>query len=143
MDHYFLVDVYKEKDFVDELYLHLSDRSECESISHEKMPTLKEHKKFVLSRPYDKWFFVRNLSGAIVGNVYLNYVTERNKKWINASIYILSRFRSNGAGEFCLDMLFKMCDKVFINVGVRNNLGMQYLEDRGFSIAQHCFVKEL
>jgi hypothetical protein len=36
----------------------LKEGSTTENISHKKMPTYNEHKKFVKSKPYSRWYIV-------------------------------------------------------------------------------------
>ena len=46
------------KSDVDFLYEILSERTTNENISHKEMPTYKKHVKFVLSKPYKKWYII-------------------------------------------------------------------------------------
>ena len=39
----------------------LKKRSSNSNISHTKLPTLKEHKAFVCSKPYRFWFLIKRL----------------------------------------------------------------------------------
>ena len=57
------------------LFNHLKERDPREKISHKKMPTYDEHVKFVLSKPYSKWYiiFERNKK---IGSVYLTKADE-------------------------------------------------------------------
>ena len=40
------------------LYDLLKERTSSTNISHKKMPTYKEHVKFVNSKPYAKWYVI-------------------------------------------------------------------------------------
>ena len=45
-------------------------RNRKNSISHRKIPSLKEHKKFILSKPYRYWFIIKFLDN-YYGSLYL------------------------------------------------------------------------
>ena len=53
----------------------LKERSSTENISHKKMPTYNEHKKFVKSKPYSRWYIVVH-SNKKIGSVYLSKNAE-------------------------------------------------------------------
>ena len=47
------------------LYELLSERNPNANISHKKLPTYKQHVKFVMSKPYFKWYIIKNNSKSI------------------------------------------------------------------------------
>ena len=53
----------------------LKNRSISSNISHGKLPSLKEHKKFIFSKPYRYWFLVRKLD-KVLGSVYITRFNE-------------------------------------------------------------------
>ena len=67
------------------LYELLSDRKPNENISHKKMPTFPQHKKFVLSKPYSKWYVIYQNSIKI-GSIYLSKEDE-------IGIFLLKKYR--------------------------------------------------
>ena len=53
----------------------LEEREQKVNISHRKMPTFEQHKKFVASKPYSKWYII--LQGIKkVGTIYLSKQNE-------------------------------------------------------------------
>jgi RimJ/RimL family protein N-acetyltransferase len=90
-----LVDVYKVRDSVSFLYRLLKERTPEQSISHKAMPTMEEHRAFVMSRPYRAWYIVENLNHQRVGAVY---ATKNNE----LGIAILSDHRRNGYAKWAL-----------------------------------------
>ena len=56
------------KNQLEKLYLLLSDRKY--SISHNKLPSSKEHSEFVLENPYIEWYLLYKDSN-LLGSVYL------------------------------------------------------------------------
>ena len=57
------------------LYQHLKERNPSANISHKKMPTYAEHVKFVMSRPYSKWYIIIHKNKK-VGIIYLTKQNE-------------------------------------------------------------------
>ena len=41
------------------LYLLLMERDPKTNISHRKMPTYNEHRKFIASKPYKAWYVIK------------------------------------------------------------------------------------
>ena len=66
----------------------LKKRSSNSNISHSKLPTLKEHKAFVYSKPYRFWFLIKR-SEDTIGSVYITRYNEISIKLIkhNTKIY--------------------------------------------------------
>ena len=65
-----LVEIKVCENHISETYRLLKLRTS--SISHKKMPSFKEHKKFVTDHPYRFWFLVKTEENYI-GSVYLKY----------------------------------------------------------------------
>ena len=63
------------KSDVDFLYEILSERTTNENISHKEMPTYKKHVKFVLSKPYKKWYIIYYKKQKF-GSIYLTNLNE-------------------------------------------------------------------
>ena len=86
----------KDED-IEFLYELLSERNKNENISHRKMPSFVEHKKFVMSKPYSIWYIIlikKNRVGAI-------YVSKQNE----IGIHIKKKFRKFGIGESAIQSL--------------------------------------
>jgi hypothetical protein len=53
---------------IDILYIQLVNR--VSSISHKEIPTLDEHREFVINNPYRAWFIIKD-DGSAIGNIYV------------------------------------------------------------------------
>ena len=84
---------------IDILYSLLQKRTH--SISHGTMPSLREHRNFVLSDPYEAWFLVRRDQN-FVGSVYIK---EDNTVGINLVSYSLEIVCA------CLNHINKNCSR--------------------------------
>lgn len=93
-----LVDVYKARNPHVFLYRLLDERPPEASISHHGMPTMEEHRQFILSRPYRCWYIVQNGTGLWVGAVY---ATRQNE----VGIAILREFQRQGYARAALRAL--------------------------------------
>ena len=60
------------------LYILLSKRKY--NISHKKLPSYREHKKFVINSPYRVWYLIKNLN-RFIGSTY---ISKENIIGINA-----------------------------------------------------------
>ncbi len=71
----------------------LEQREPRANISHKKMPTYKQHKKFVTSKPYSKWYVII-LEKQKIGSIYLSKQNEigifLQKTWNNDDIRLKS-----------------------------------------------------
>ena len=63
------------KSDIDFLYEILSERSSIENISHKEMPSYRKHVKFVLSKPYKKWYIIYYKKQKF-GSIYLTNLNE-------------------------------------------------------------------
>ena len=57
------------------LYNLLKERDPKANISHKKMPTFKQHEKFMDSKPYSKWYVIMG-SEEKLGSIYLTKESE-------------------------------------------------------------------
>ena len=115
------------------LYNQLKERDPTINISHKKMPTYVEHSKFVLSKPYSKWYiiFLRNKK---IGNVYLTKTNE-------IGIFILKTTKINGIGRIVLEEIMKMNprQRYLANVSPRNDKSSNFFKKNGFKLIQHTY----
>jgi len=141
-----LLDVYKARDPHVFLYKLLDERQPEQSISHAGMPTLEEHRKFVLSRPYRCWYIVQNGTGLWVGSVY---ATERNE----IGIAILREFQRQGyARAAILEMMVEHAPLPAIpgkragcwlaNVNPHNEPSGTLFRALDFKLLQHTYAFE-
>ena len=49
----------------------LKERNPRVNISHKKMPTYNQHRKFIKSKPYSKWYIILK-SKQKIGSIYLS-----------------------------------------------------------------------
>ena len=55
-----LVKVNNSKSHIDLLFTLLKQRKTSNNISHSKIPSYEEHKKFIFSNPYRYWFIIKD-----------------------------------------------------------------------------------
>ena len=117
------------------LFNHLKERDPRENISHKKMPTYDEHVKFVLSKPYSKWYiiFERNKK---IGSVYLTKADE-------LGLHLKKEYFRESLMKEILESLMKSePNKRFVfNVSPRNKKFMKFLQKNGYVISQQTVVK--
>lgn len=118
------------------LYNLLLERDSRVNISHKKMPSYDEHIKFVLSKPYTKWYIV-NLEGKKVGSVYLSKQDE-------IGIFLKKDIQGKGLGKYALNILKKKNPrKRFIaNVNPKNKNSAKFFRQNGFKLIQHTYELE-
>ena len=115
------------------LYNQLKERDPKINISHKKMPTYVEHSKFVLSKPYSKWYiiFLRNKK---IGNVYLTKTNE-------IGIFILKSIKIKGVGKVVLEEIIKMNprSRYLANVNPKNDKSSNFFKKNGFKLIQYTY----
>ena len=82
------------------LFKILKDRKINSSISHKKLPTYKEHKKFVLSMPYRYWLFIRgeniNLGSVFVSRnneISINLLENDESTYAEVLHFVINNFK--------------------------------------------------
>ena len=82
-----LIKVNNSSSHINILFEILKSRDSKSNISHTRMPSYKNHKQFVNSKPYRYWFIILS-SNLVIGNAYitrLNEISIKLKK--NSSLY--------------------------------------------------------
>ena len=117
------------------LFNHLKERNPRENISHKKMPTYDEHVKFVLSKPYSKWYIIFEKNKKI-GSVYLTKADE-------LGLHLKKEYFTERILKDVLENLMKNeQNKRFVfNVSPRNKKLMKFLQKNGYVISQQTVVK--
>ena len=117
------------------LFNHLKERDPREKISHKKMPTYDEHVKFVLSKPYSKWYIIFEKNKKI-GSVYLTKADE-------IGLHLKKGYFRESLLKAILESLMKNePNKRFVfNVSPRNKKFMKFLQKNGYMISQQTVVK--
>ena len=127
--------VLKEAQKSDCLFLYelLSERKSYENISHKKLPTYVKHVKFVMSKPYSKWYIIYRATEKI-GSVY---ITKQDEIGINFK-------EKNITNKICskvLKMIIKKNprDRYLININPSNTKMKKFLKNEGFELIQHTY----
>jgi len=115
------------------LYELLSERKLYENISHKKNPTYAKHIKFVMSKPYSKWYIIYHATEKI-GSIYL---TKQDEIGINFKEQnITNKIRSK-----VLKMIIRKNprNRYLININPRNTSLRNFLKNEGFKLIQHTY----
>ena len=86
------------------LYNLLKERDSRANRSHKKMPSIKEHEKFIQSKPYSKWYIIQK-SDNDVGSIYLSKNNE-------IGIFLIKKNQSKGIGANALKLLMEKNTKI-------------------------------
>ena len=120
------------KSDIDFLYEILSERSPIENISHKEIPSYRKHVKFVLSKPYKKWYIIYYKKQKF-GSLYLTNLNEIgiHFKKISISDFLITK---------SIDLLInKNPGKRFlINVSPNNKKFIKTIK-RKFELIQHTY----
>lgn len=118
----------------DFLYELLKERPKNACISHKKMPTFEQHKRFVDSFPYKEWYVIRD-GGDMVGSVYLTHKNE-------FGMFILKTFGGRGIARKTFDWMERRHkgDTLYSNVNPKNKRIKRLLESIGCKVIQETYV---
>ena len=111
----------------------LKERDEEINISHKKIPTYYEHKKFVLSKPYSKWYIIFNENKKI-GSIYLSKQDE-------IGIFLKNEVQKEGIGSKTLKLLMKKNprNRYLANINPKNKKSIKFFQKNKFKILQHTY----
>ena len=127
--------VLKEAQKSDCLFLYelLSERKSYENISHKKLPTYVKHVKFVMSKPYSKWYIIYRATEKI-GSVYITKQDE-------IGIHFKEQNITNKIRSKVLNMIIKknLRNRYLININPRNTSLRNFLKNEGFELIQHTY----
>jgi len=130
-----LVDIYTRprKDRLAFLYALLKERTPEQSISHKKMPTLKEHEAFVEGMPYRAWYEI-NANGTPVGSIYITWNGD-------LGISILTKHQRKGYGKRAIESLMELHPGPFYaNVNPANEASRKLWESLGGKLIQVTYA---
>ena len=121
------------KSDIDFLYEILSERSSIENISHKEMPSYRKHVKFVLSKPYKKWYIIYYKKQKF-GSIYLTNLNEIGIHFKKVPIYDFLITKS-------IDLLInKNPGKRFlINVSPNNKKFIKIIKKNRLKLTQHTY----
>jgi hypothetical protein len=115
------------------LYKLLESRNPNQNISHKKMPTFSQHKKFVLSKPYSKWYIIYQNSVKI-GSIYLSKQNE-------IGMFILKKYKKSNMDFKPIQLLMNKNPRkrYLANVSIKNKKSMKFFKEHKFQLIQHTF----
>ena len=118
------------------LYDLLKERDPRSNISHKKMPTYDEHVKFVMSKPYSKWYIIQ-YKNQNVGSIYLSNQNE-------IGIFIKTNMQDRGIGEIALKLLMKYnpYPRYLANISPQNKRSIKFFKKNGFNLIQYTYALE-
>jgi len=111
----------------------LQERDPRANISHKKMPTYEKHIKFIISKPYSKWYVIKSVKHNL-GSIYLTKSGE-------IGIFIKKDVQKRGIGKNALRLLIKLNprSRYLANVNPRNLKSIQFFKKNGFRLIQYTY----
>ena len=115
------------------LYDLLKERHPSANISHKKMPSFLQHVKFVLSKPYSKWYVIE-VSTNNVGSVYLSKNDE-------IGIFIKNDSHRKGIASQTINLLMKKHprSRYLANVNPKNKKSIKFFKNHEFNLIQYTY----
>lgn len=139
-----LISVYGTKDpertmYEGLLYDLLKERKPYQNISHKKLPTFRNHVKFVRSRPYKGLYILQDLENRqFVGSIYLGMEN-------NIGLFIFDKFNHKGYGTKALSVLYELYPHVkqmYANVAPNNCASMAFFLNKRFNFHSSLICSE-
>jgi hypothetical protein len=112
------------------LYKLLKLRNPKINISHKKMPSFKEHMKFVMNRPYSKWYVIYYKKKK-VGSAYL---TKQNE--IGIHLNTNQRIYQDAIKQI---MMKNPRKRYLANLSPQNMNGIKFFKKCGFTLIQQTY----
>ena len=115
------------------LYDLLKNKDPNANISHKKMPSYDEHVKFVMSKPYSKWYIIYHATEKI-GSIYITKQDE-------IGIHFKEQNLTNKIRSKVLKMIIRKNprNRYMININPRNTSLRNFLKNEGFKLIQHTY----
>ena len=100
------------------------------------MPTYNEHKKFVKSKPYSRWYIVVH-SNKKIGSVYLSKNDE-------IGIFLKKEFRAQDIGKKVLETIIQKNPRkrYLANINPKNKKSIKFFKKNHFKLIQYTFELE-
>lgn len=119
------------------LYDLLKEREPKENISHKKMPTYSQHKKFVLSKPYRKWFVIVQ-DNQKIGAVYLTDINE-------IGLHLKKEYNKNTIKRQILKKIIETDGKnrYLVNISPQNEDAIKFFKSQDFRLIQYTYELKL
>ena len=115
------------------LYDLLKQRKADENISHKKMPTFKEHQKFILRNPYFSWYVIFN-SNKKIGSAYLSHQNE-------IAIWFKKEFENKTLYDNVLKLILEKNprNRYLVNINPNNKKLIKYYTKNDFKLIQYTY----
>lgn len=115
------------------LYKLLAERNLNENISHKKMPTFLQHKKFIDSKPYSYWYIIFS-EKVKVGAVYLTNINE-------IGFHIKKEFQNLTVEKIILNKLISKHprNRYLLNINPKNKKLIEFFKKNRFKLLQHTY----
>ena len=119
------------------LYKLLKKRDLKANLSHKKMPSYKQHIKFIKSKPYQKWYIIEK-NRKKLGTIYFSKQNE-------IGIHFLPEIQSELISQASIQELIRKNPKkkYFTNVSPKNQRLIKFFEKNGFFLFQYTFEYNL
>jgi len=111
----------------------LKKRDSRVNISHRTVPTYRNHVKFVLSKPYSKWYIIKYQTQK-VGTIYLSKQDE-------IGLFIKNEFQRLCLEKKALQSLIKLNprDRYLTNINPKNTKSKKFFQKNGFKLIQYTY----
>src|SRR3972149_9302684 len=118
------------------LYDLLKERDPSANISHKKIPIYAQHKKFVMSKPYSKWYIIE-YNRKKIGSIYLSKQNE-------IGIFLKKEFHGLGLAYEALKLIMKKNPRkrFLANVSPKNKKSMKFFKQNNFQLIQYTYEYE-
>jgi len=115
------------------LYNLLKERDPRVNISHRKMPTFKEHIKFVKSKPYANWYIIKHGQKKI-GSCYISFLDE-------IAIHLKKEMNTANIKNEVLRIVIEKNpqERYLANINPANKKLIQFFKNHGFKLIQHTY----
>ena len=115
------------------LYELLKMRDPRTNISHKKLLTYDEHVRFVMKKPYKKWYIIKS-NDQKVGSIYLSLEDE-------IGISIKKEFQRKGIGRKAVKLLMEKNPRTryLANVAPNNIKHQEFFKKLGFTGLQYIY----
>lgn len=117
----------------------LKERTPEQSISHRGMPSLRQHLKFIDSRPYRIWNVILMqlpMAGTeeVVGSCYLTNQYE-------IGINVFNAWQNHGIGPWAVNWLIERhpSERLLANINPKNERSIRMFEKLGFTHIQNTY----
>ena len=115
------------------LYELLLEREKQSQISHKKVPSWKEHVKFVKSKPYLHWYII-SYGRKKVGSISLTLEHE-------IGIWIKKEMQQKGIGNQAMKLLIRKNPNLryLANINPKNKDSIKFFKKNGFKLIQYTY----